>query len=134
MIILIITWWIIYIYLVKEWDFSFPFMPTWRMISQKNFHIACASGTHSILKQNFSNQNIISFNPWINHILLYVVDSTNRQCTHVTLIFPIMLSLRFCYFEIPNLVWFYDFNQVYQFLDSIHLNFMKNESSFNMFF
>ena len=59
-----------------------PFMPTWRMISQKDFHIACASGTHSILKQPFSNQNIISyFNPWINHILLYVVDSTNRQCT-----------------------------------------------------
>ena len=32
------------------------------------------------LETNFSNQNIISFNPWINHILLYVVDSTNRQC------------------------------------------------------
>ena len=31
-----------------------------------------------------------------NHILLYVVDSTNRQCTHVTSIFSIMLSLRFC--------------------------------------
>ena len=66
---------------VIEWDFRFPFMPTSHMISQKNFHIVCAPGTHSILKQNFSNQNIISLNPWINHILLYVVDLTNRQCT-----------------------------------------------------
>ena len=40
--------------------YLFPFVPTWRMISQKNFHIACASGTHSILKHHFSNQNIIS--------------------------------------------------------------------------
>ena len=39
------------IYLVIEWDFRFPFMPTWRMISQKNFHIVCASGTHSVLKR-----------------------------------------------------------------------------------
>ena len=39
------------IYLVTKWDFRFPFMPTWHMISQKNFHIACAPGTHSILKQ-----------------------------------------------------------------------------------
>ena len=68
------------IYLVTEWDFRFPFMSTWRMISQKNFHIACAPRTHSILNKNFSNQNIISFIPWISHILLYVVDSTNRQC------------------------------------------------------
>ena len=73
------------IYLVTEWEFHFPFMPTWRMISQKKFHIACARGSHSILKQNFSNQNIISFNPWINQILLYVVDSTNLQCTHMSL-------------------------------------------------
>ena len=64
------------IYLVTQWDFCFLFMPTWRMIGQKNFHIVCAPGTHSILKQN---QNIISFNPWINQILLYVVDSTNQQ-------------------------------------------------------
>ena len=71
------------IYLVTEWDFCFPFMPTWRMISQKNFHIVCAPRTHSVLKQNFSNQNIISFNPWINHILLYVVDSQIDRAIHV---------------------------------------------------
>ena len=52
------------------------------MISQKDLHIVCASGTHSILKTLFLKPNYyIYFNPWFNHILLYVVDLTNRQCT-----------------------------------------------------
>ena len=65
------------IYLVKEWDFlPLCLHDVWSV--KMNFNIACAPGTHSVLKQNFSNHNIISFNPWINHRLLYVVDSTNR--------------------------------------------------------
>ena len=44
------------IYLVIEWDFCFPLClhDVWSV--KRNFHIVCASGTHSILKQNFSNQ------------------------------------------------------------------------------
>ena len=44
--------------------FSIPFMPTQRMVSQKDLHIVCASGTHSILKTPFLKPNYyIYFNP-----------------------------------------------------------------------
>ena len=92
------------------------------MISQKNFHIVCAPGIHSISKQNFSNQNITSFNPRNNHILLYIVDSQIDSAIQITSIFSITLSLPFCAYEISNLVWSNDFNQFHQFLDIILLS------------
>ena len=65
--------------LVIEWDIRIPLCYMTYDQSNGLSHSICIRNSLD-LETTFSNQNIISyFNPWINHILLYVVDLTNQQ-------------------------------------------------------
>ena len=98
---------VIKICLVVERDLLFPSVLTWFLIIQVDFH-------KFIYTRNTLNQET-KFPQLKQHILLilevfiYLCRPFNRQCSSCYFDVSIMLSPRFCFYEVSNLVCYQDY-------------------------